>query len=148
MRLHCIPTRSQPSIEFPPTCGQSWALKCYSDQGARAGKAVMRRFLGNKVRCLWGLESPPTQEFLWPLDHTLDKQPLVTPSLNSSTVRNRGDMRSRVPPNPAAWNLLEGFAGNVPWAYYRKRQLLKDIRVREFILSNCKPSLLQSYFRD
>ena len=28
--------------------------------------------------------------------------------------RNWGDLRSRVPPSPAAWNLLAGFAGNVP----------------------------------
>ena len=49
---------------------------------------------------------------------------------------------------PTAWNLLVGFFENVPWAYYRERQLLKDIRVRELILSNVKPSPLRSYFRD
>lgn len=51
-----------------------------------------------------------------------------------------------MPPSPAAWNLLAGFAENVPLElYYRKSQLLKDICVRGLILSNFKPSLIELF---
>ena len=122
-----------------------WSVTVTKQQGQ--GKHLCGGFQVTESGVL-RLGEPPTQGFLQPLDHSLDKQPLVTPSLSSSAVRSWGDLRSRAPPKPAAWHLLAGFAENVLWAYYRKCQLLKDICVRELILSSFKPSPLQSYFRD